>query len=37
MQGLQAEVTEIEKQLKDALKNEKRRDFFKEMNSLKLK
>ncbi|CEG78415.1 hypothetical protein RMATCC62417_13027 [Rhizopus microsporus] len=37
MQSLQAEATAIEKQLKDALKNEKRRDFSIEMNGLKLK
>ncbi|PHZ17467.1 uncharacterized protein RHIMIDRAFT_310176 [Rhizopus microsporus ATCC 52813] len=37
MQGLQAEVTGIEKQLKDALKNEKSRNFSKEINGLKLK
>ncbi|CEI87085.1 hypothetical protein RMCBS344292_01505 [Rhizopus microsporus] len=36
MQGLQAEVTG-EKQLKDALKNEKSRDFSKKINGLKLK
>ncbi|KAG1180316.1 hypothetical protein G6F70_000480 [Rhizopus microsporus] len=37
MQDLQAEITGIEKQLEDALKNENSRDFSKEINSLKLK